>query len=51
MKIAVERWKGNYSESRTITLSKDTLPAEESILILGMMAVSYSVIYNLPPWK
>jgi L-ascorbate metabolism protein UlaG (beta-lactamase superfamily) len=49
-KIAVERWAGYYSDSRTVTLSSSTLPAEKSILFLGNKAEIHT-IYNLKPWK
>jgi hypothetical protein len=51
IKIAVERWTGYYSDSRTVTLSPSTLPADKSILFLGNMAVAYGTIYKLKPWK
>jgi len=51
IKIAVERWKGYYSESRTVTFSASSIPSERSILILGNLAPSYGVLYKLDPWK
>ena len=51
IKIAVERWAGYYSDSRTVTISSSTLPGDKSILILGNLAISYGTIYNLKPWK
>jgi L-ascorbate metabolism protein UlaG (beta-lactamase superfamily) len=50
-KIAVERWTGYYSVSRTISLSSAALPPNESILILGNLAAAYGAIYKLPLWK
>jgi L-ascorbate metabolism protein UlaG (beta-lactamase superfamily) len=50
-KIAIEKWKGWYSESRTMVLSAGSLPSEASILFLGSGATSYGSIYKLPLWK
>lgn len=51
IKIAVERWKGYFSESSTITLSASSMPADQSILVLGNLAPSYGKLFNLAPWK
>ena len=51
IKIAASRWKGYYSDSRAVTLSKDTLPANESILVLGNLAVAYGALFKLDAWK
>jgi hypothetical protein len=51
IKIAVERWKDYYSESRAVTFSASSIPSERSILILGNLAPSYGVLYKLDPWK
>jgi len=51
IKIAVERWAGYFSDSRTLTISSSALPADQSILILGNLAAAYGKIYNLKPWK
>ena len=51
MKIAFERWTGYYSESRTVTITADNLPAGTGILALGNMAAAYNSIYHLKAWK
>jgi hypothetical protein len=51
IKLAAERWKGYASESRIVTISADFLPAEESLLVLGNLAVSYEALFKLEPWK
>ena len=51
IQIAAERWKGYYSDLRTVTVSADNLPSETSILVLGNLAPSYGVIFKLAPWK
>lgn len=51
MKIAVERWKGFYSTSRTIAISSATLPPARSILILGSMSVPYGKVLKLGLWQ
>lgn len=51
IKIAVERWKGYYTESRTVTLSASSIPSDQSILILGNLAPSYGKLFNLEHWK
>jgi len=51
IKIAVGRWAGYYSDSRTVMISSSALPSDQSILILGNLAISYGTIYNLKPWK
>jgi Beta-lactamase superfamily domain len=49
-KLAVDRWKGYYSDTRTITLSPIVLPADESILFLGNNA-AFGASYKLQLWK
>ncbi len=51
IKIAVERWKGFYSTSRTIATSSETLPPARSILILGSMAAPYGKVLKLELWQ
>jgi hypothetical protein len=51
IKIAAERWKGYYSESRTITLSASSIPSDQSILVLGNLAIAYGTLFKLDPWK
>lgn len=51
IKIAVERWKGFYSASRTISLSSAVLPPARSILILGSMSVAYGKVLKLELWQ
>jgi hypothetical protein len=51
IKIAVERWTGYYTDSRTIIISSSALPTEKSILFLGNLAVAYGTIYHLGLWK
>ena len=51
IKIAVQRWKGYYSATPTITLSRDNLPAQESILCLGTLGPAYGSIFQLDQWK
>jgi L-ascorbate metabolism protein UlaG (beta-lactamase superfamily) len=51
IQIAVGRWTGYYSESRTVTITPDNLPAGTSILTLGNMAAVYNSLYSLKPWK
>ena len=51
IKIAVERWKGFYSTSRTIAISSATLPPAQSILILGSMSVAYGKVLKLELWQ
>jgi L-ascorbate metabolism protein UlaG (beta-lactamase superfamily) len=51
IQIAVKRWKGYYSDTRTITLSVDTIPEKTSILVLGNLAIAYSSLYGLELWK
>jgi hypothetical protein len=51
MKIAFGRWTGYFTESRTVTITQENLPAETSILTLGNLAAAYNTIYHLKPWK
>lgn len=51
IKMAVERWKGFYSTSRTIAISAATLPPARSVLLLGSMAGPYGRLFNLRPWQ
>ena len=51
IKIASERWKGYYSESRTVTLSAASLPSGRSILVLGNLSIAYGALFKLEPWK
>ncbi len=51
IKIAVERWAGYYSDSRTVPLPTSALSSKKSILILGNMAIAYGAIYNLKLWN
>lgn len=51
IKIAVERWKGFYSASRSITISSARLAPARSVLILGSMAVPYGKVFNLELWQ
>jgi L-ascorbate metabolism protein UlaG (beta-lactamase superfamily) len=53
MKIAFGLWSGFYSESRTVAIRKDALPAGTSILYLGNQNVlmAYVSMYKLQTWK
>jgi hypothetical protein len=51
IKIASERWKGYYSESRTVTLSAASIPSAQSILVLGNLSIAYGALFKLEPWK
>jgi L-ascorbate metabolism protein UlaG (beta-lactamase superfamily) len=51
MQIAFGRWTGYYSESPTVTITPENLPAETSILTLGNMALVYNDLYHLKAWK
>ena len=51
IQMAAERWKGYYSDSRTVIVSADNLPSETSLLALGALAPSYGVLFKLAPWK
>jgi hypothetical protein len=51
IKIATERWKGYFSDQRTVTFSADSLPPERSILVLGNLAFAYGTLFNLEAWK
>lgn len=51
MQIAFGRWTGYFAESRTVTITTDTLPAKTAILTLGNMAEVYNNLYHLKPWK
>jgi L-ascorbate metabolism protein UlaG (beta-lactamase superfamily) len=53
IEIAVARWKGYYSESRTVTITPANLPEERSILILGSQSLvsAYAGLFNLQEWK
>jgi L-ascorbate metabolism protein UlaG (beta-lactamase superfamily) len=51
IKIAVGRWKGFYSTSRTIAISSATLPPERSVLILGSMSLPYGKVLKLELWQ
>ena len=51
IKVAAERWKGYFSESRTVKLSTASIPADQSILVLGNLAIAYSTLFKLEAWK
>ncbi len=51
MQIAFGRWTGYFNESRTVTITPENLPAETSILPLGILAAAYNNLYHLKPWK
>jgi hypothetical protein len=51
IQLACQRWKGYFSEARTVTLSSTNIPTEPSILILGTLGAAYGAIYQLEPWK
>jgi hypothetical protein len=49
--IAVDRWPGYYSESRTVTISAGNLPDETSVLLLGTIAPAFGALQGLELWK
>jgi hypothetical protein len=53
MEIAFGLWSGFYSESRTVAIRRETLPAGTSILIMGNenLLSAYVKIFNLKAWK
>jgi L-ascorbate metabolism protein UlaG (beta-lactamase superfamily) len=51
IQIAFGRWTGYFTESRTVTITPENLPAETSILPLGNLAAAYNTLYHLKPWK
>ena len=51
IQLATERWKGYYSESRSVSLSTGSIPADQSILILGNVAIAYGAFFKLEHWK
>jgi hypothetical protein len=51
MQIAFGRWTGYFTDSRTVTITPENLPAETSILPLGNLAAAYNTLYHLKPWK
>ena len=51
MKIAFERWTGYFTESSTVTITPENLPAKTGVLPLGTLAIAYNNIYHLKPWK
>jgi L-ascorbate metabolism protein UlaG (beta-lactamase superfamily) len=53
MEIAFGLWSGFYSESRTVAIRRETLPAGTSILIMGNenLLSAYVKIFNLKEWK
>jgi L-ascorbate metabolism protein UlaG (beta-lactamase superfamily) len=53
LEIAVGLWQGFYSESRTVAILQETLPAGTSILFLGdeNLLSAYVKIFNLKEWK
>jgi L-ascorbate metabolism protein UlaG (beta-lactamase superfamily) len=45
---AAKKWKAYAAEQPSITLTREQLPAEASIIFMGSRAVSYQKIYKLP---
>jgi L-ascorbate metabolism protein UlaG (beta-lactamase superfamily) len=53
LEIATGLWQGFYSNSRTVAIRSDALPAGMSILIMGNenLLSAYVKIFNLKEWK
>jgi len=53
MEIAFGLWNAFYSDSRTVAIRRDALPAGTSILFMGNESViaAYTKLYNLKLWK
>lgn len=51
IEIAVGRWPGYYSETNTVALSPERIPAETSVLILGSLAPAYGSLFGLETWE
>jgi L-ascorbate metabolism protein UlaG (beta-lactamase superfamily) len=51
IKIAAGKWKGFYSENRTVSLSTASTPTETSLLVLGNLSIAYAALFKLDTWK
>jgi hypothetical protein len=45
---ATKVWVGTAAKQTSITISKDQLPSQTTVVFMGMLASSYQKIYNLP---
>lgn len=51
VQAAGKLWKGTYSSNLTITISRDQLPTQTTVLFMGQLATSYGAILHAPETK
>jgi L-ascorbate metabolism protein UlaG (beta-lactamase superfamily) len=53
LEIAAGRWAGFYSESRTVTIAPESLPAETGLLLLGAQntVAAYAGLFDWGIWR
>ena len=48
VQLAAKEWKATYSSKLSVTIPKDQLPSETTMLCMGQLATSYGAILSVP---